>query len=103
MNEKKRAYNERMLQVNDGTFTPLKFSINGIMRRECQKFYSRLKQMISENRDLPQSFSSNYIRTKVCFGLLKSSLLCSRGSRTVCRKTAEFEIDVDVFHTLAKL
>ena len=37
--EKKRAYNERILQVDHGTFTPLVFSING-MGRECQKFYS---------------------------------------------------------------
>ena len=37
-----------------------------------------LSQMMSEKRDLPQSISSNWIRTKVCFGLLKSSLLCLR-------------------------
>ena len=77
--------------------------IKGSMGRKCQKFYSRLAQMISEKIDLPQSISSNWIRTKVCFGLLKSSLLCLRGSRTVCRKTAEFEIDVGVSHTIAKI
>ena len=38
--EKKRAYKERILQVDHGTFTPLVFSINGNMGRECQKFYS---------------------------------------------------------------
>ena len=37
--EKKRAYNERILQMDHNTFTPLRFSINGIMGRECQKFY----------------------------------------------------------------
>ena len=79
------------------------FSINGSMGRECQKLYSRLAQMISEKRDLPHSISSNYIQTKVCFGLLKSSLLCLRVSRTGCRKSAEFEIDVDVSHTVAKI
>ena len=57
--EKKRAYNERILQIDHGTFTPLTFSINGIVRRECQKFHSRLEQMIAEKRDIPQSISSN--------------------------------------------
>ena len=53
-------------------------------------------------KDKPsQSISNNWIRTKICFGLLKSRLLCLRGSRTVCRKTAEFEIAVDVSHTVA--
>ena len=36
--EKKRAYNEKILQIEHGTFTPLVFSINGSMGRECQKF-----------------------------------------------------------------
>ena len=43
--EKKRVYNERILQIDRGTFTPLVFSINGSMGRECQKFYLRLAQM----------------------------------------------------------
>ena len=101
--EKKQAYNERILQIDHGTFTPLVFSINGSMGRDCQKFYSRLAQTISEKRDLLQSISSNWSREKVCFRLLKSGLLCLPGSRTACRKTAEFEIDVDVSHTVAKI
>ena len=101
--EKKRAYNERILQIDHGTFTPLVFSINGSMGRKCQKSYSRLAQMRSEKRDLLQSILSNWIRTKVYFGLLNSSLLCLRGLRTVSRKTAESETDVDVSHTAAKI
>ena len=57
--EKKRAYNERIFQIDHDTFTPLKFSINAIIGRECQKFYSSLEQMIAEKRQLPQSISSN--------------------------------------------
>ena len=33
--EKSRAYNERTLQIDHGRFTPLVFSINGSMGREC--------------------------------------------------------------------
>ena len=36
--EKKRNYNNRILQIEHGTFTPLVFSIYGNMRRECAKF-----------------------------------------------------------------
>ena len=36
--EKKQAYNEEILQIDHGTFTPLVFSVNGSMGRECQKF-----------------------------------------------------------------
>ena len=69
--EKKRAYNERILQIDHGTLTSLMFSINDSIGREYQKFYSRLSQMISKKRDLLPSISSNWIGTKVCFGLLK--------------------------------
>ena len=57
--EKKRAYNERILPIDHGTFTHLVFSVNGNMGRACQKFCSRLAQMISEKRNLLQSISSN--------------------------------------------
>ena len=57
-------------------------SINGSMGRKCQKFYSRLAQMISEKKDLLQSISSNWIRTKVCFGLLKIKSALFKGVET---------------------
>ena len=36
--EKKRAFNERILQIDHGTFKPLVFSINSSMGRRCQSF-----------------------------------------------------------------
>ena len=46
--EKKRAYNERVFQMEHGTFTPLFFLIYGSMGRECRTFYSRLFDLLSE-------------------------------------------------------
>ena len=37
--EKKRVYGQRILEVEQGTFTPLFFSCFGGMSRECFKFY----------------------------------------------------------------
>ena len=51
---------------------------------------------ISEKKDLPQSLSSLLWVAKIESALFK-------GLRTGCRKTAEFEIDVDVSHTVAKI
>ena len=44
--EKKRAYNERVLQIEHGTFIPLLFLIYGRMGRECCTFYSRLSDLL---------------------------------------------------------
>ena len=49
--EKKKCYNERIMQVEHGTFTPLIFSAMGGFGRECNKFYNRLGLMISDKRD----------------------------------------------------
>ena len=59
------------------------FSIYGNTGRECRTFYSSLSNLLSEKRDLPKSITMNWIRTKICFALLKSSLLCLIGSQTV--------------------
>ena len=44
MNEqqKKQSYNEKILQIHHGIFTPLLFWIKDSMGRESQKFYLRL-------------------------------------------------------------
>ena len=43
--ENRRAYNERILQIEHGIFKPLLFSINGSMGRECQNICLCLAQM----------------------------------------------------------
>ena len=48
--EKKRQYNERILQVEHGSFTPLVMTALGGMGREASKFYSRLSESIAEKR-----------------------------------------------------
>ena len=37
-NEKKRKYNQRVMDVEMGTFTPLVFGTNGGMGLDCQNF-----------------------------------------------------------------
>ena len=63
--EKKRSYNERVFQGDHGTFTPLVFSIYSSMGRECNMFYSRLSQLISDRRNLSKLITMKWIRTKV--------------------------------------
>ena len=82
---------------------PLVFLTYGSLGRECNTFYSRLSQLISEKRNLSKTTTTNWIRIKVCFALQKSSLLCLGGSRMVCRKASEFECDVDDSHEHAKI
>ena len=78
---KKTAYNQRVIRVEHGTFTPLVFSSCGGNGFETGVFVSKLTEKLAEKKDLPESVVSNYIRTKVSYELVRSQVACVRGSR----------------------
>ena len=45
-NEKKRQYSRRVLEVEQGSFTPLVFTSTGGMADECKRFHSRLAELL---------------------------------------------------------
>ena len=47
--EKKRKYQQRVLDVEMGSFTPLVFRTNGGMGADCICFLKRLPEKLSEN------------------------------------------------------
>ena len=81
--EKKRLYNERIMQVEYGTFIPLVMSATRGMGRESSKFYSRLSELISEKREQSYNIVGTRIQRKITFTLIKSIGMCLRGSRSI--------------------
>ena len=49
-NEKKRQYAERVMEIEQGTFTPLVFRTTGGMADECVKYHSRLAELIANKK-----------------------------------------------------
>ena len=74
-------YSSSILNVEQGSFTPLAFLITGGMGRECSMFVKRLCQMISLKQKEERSIVTYGISCKISYVLLRSSLLCVRGSR----------------------
>ena len=85
-NQKKAAYNERVLNVEHGTFTPLIFSTTGGMGKENTKYHKRLAGLIAlkRNEDYPTVIS--YLRKKIRFALLRTTLIAIRGTRTSAKR-----------------
>ena len=81
--EKKRAYAERVLQVEHGSFTPLVSSAIGGMGRETTKFYSRLAEILADKKNTQYSFMMAWLERKIV-SLINSVPVCIRGSRS-CR------------------
>ena len=91
--EKKTHYNKRILEVEHGSFTPLVFAATGGTGRECKKVYKRLAEMISEKEKSQYGDVMTYINRKLNFALIKSLIICIRGSRYSTTKTRDEDTD----------
>ena len=79
--EKKRSYNQRCMEVENGTFTPLVFGTNGGVGSECSMFLATLAEKLSVVRGEDVNVTMEWLRAKLSFEVLRSALLCVRGSK----------------------
>ena len=94
--EKKRLYNERIIEIEHGSFTPLVMSATGVMGRECKKFYSHLAEMISLKRGTGYKIIVAWIIRKITLSLIK--LICLRGSLPIsCSDSLEQSLSGDAY------
>ena len=95
--EKKRQYASRVLEVEQATFTPLVFSTTGGMAAECKRYHSRLAELLATKKGEGYATTMSWIRARVSFALLRSALLCLRGSQAKRRIHLELtDIDFDI-------
>ena len=96
-NQKKRKYNQRILHGENGSFNLLVFSSNGGMRTEIKQFCRRLSQPSCEKSGVRYSDTSAWVKRQISFSLLRTSIICIRGSRSKKYNIpTEEEIDIDV-------
>ena len=72
----------RIIEVEHGSFSPLEFSPYGGNGREAERFLTELAQKLSHKKQMDYSIVIHWLRAKLYFNLLKSAVLCVRGSRT---------------------
>ena len=80
--EKRRAYDQRVRKIEHGNFTPLVFSASGRMGPVARVFYEKLVSMIAIKHNRAYSKTLNWMRCKISFSLLRSAVMCLRGSRS---------------------
>ena len=86
--EKKRIYEERVREIEHGSFSPLVFSTSGGMGTTATVVYKRIASMIAEKREKPYSKVIHWIRCRLSFSLLRSAIMCIRGSRSIYHNPA---------------
>ena len=94
--KKKRKYQQRVLDVEMGSFTPLVFGTNGGMGNECQRFLKHLADKIAQKDTVPYNTVIAMLRTQISFELLRSVRACVRGSRTPFHSEIEYSLDYKI-------
>ena len=70
--EKKRKYQQGVLDVEMGSFTPLVFGAKGGMGNECQRFLKHHADKIAQKDTEPYHVVITWLRTQISFELLRS-------------------------------
>ena len=83
---KKREYNERVLQIERGSFTPIVGSTFGGWGIEADRHHKRIATLIALKKNEEYSDVINHIRTRLRFSILKSVLTAVRGVRGKSRR-----------------
>ena len=80
-NENKREYDARIREVEQAKFIPLVFTTSGGMAPQAITFYAHLAQRLSEKKMQSKSCVVAWMRCRISFSLLRSAILCIRGTR----------------------
>ena len=86
-NLKKRAYGQRVRDIEHSVLTQLVFSSTGGIGNEATTFYKRLADyMMLWKQQKPYSVVINWLRCRLSFAAIRSSILCIRGTRSSSKR-----------------
>ena len=96
--QKKTEYNARVMEVEKGTFSPIVFNTIGGMGQEADKFLKRLAKKIkmSARKSTPYSNVISFVRKRLRFDLIKTTLISLRGFRGKVSYPATEIKDLDI-------
>ena len=80
--QKKRAYEQRIREIEHASFSPLVLAATGGLAREATIFYKRLASLLSSKWDQTYSSTLCWLRCRLAFSLLRSSIQAIRGARS---------------------
>ncbi len=100
---KKRAYEQRVREVEHASFTPLVLSATGGLANEATSFYERLASRLATKWDHQYSTTMAWLRCRLTFSLLRSSIQCIRGARSSSGHASKSPPPIDLAVSTARL
>ena len=101
--EKQHVYEERVRNVEHGTFTPLVFSATGGMGPITTTFYKRLASLLSDKLHQTCNQTIRWLRCSLSFSLLISLIMRLRGARSSCGRPQPAGSDISLAVSEAKI
>ena len=80
--EKRQVYEQRVREIERGSFTPLVFSALGGMSRHTEITYKRLASLLADEKEQFYNSVISLIRCRLSFSMLQSAIMCLRRSRS---------------------
>ena len=100
---KKRAYEQRVREIEHATFTPLVRSAMGGLANEANIFYKRLASMLASKWDHSYSSTLCWLRCRLAFSILRSAIQSIRGARSSCGHAIKTPTVVDLVNMESKI
>ena len=100
--EKKRAYEQRVREIEHSSFTPLVLAATGGLGIEATTFYKRLASKLSQWNS-PYSTTLCWLRCCLAFSLLRSSIQAIRGARSSCGHAVRSPGPIDLITTESRI
>ena len=82
---KRRSYEQRVREIEHGTFTPLIFSASGGLGKAAHLTYCRLASLLSAKWNEHYNIVIRWLRCRISFSLLRSAISCLRSSRSTSK------------------
>jgi len=98
---KMREYRERIRDVEHADFNPLVFTTMGAMAPQCQIVVKKLAEKLSEKQGTNRSVVTGWLRVRLSFALLRTSLQCIRGTRR--KKFTNSDINIELAVSQARI
>ena len=100
---KKYAYEQRIIEFEHATFSPLVLYATGGLAREADTFYKRLVSMLASKWDHTYSCTLCWLSCRLAFSLLRSSIQAIRGARSSCGNVIKMLMVVNIIHSESHL
>ena len=79
---KRRSYEQRVREIEHGSFTPLVFSATGGMAPAATVAFRRLASLLANKRQQTYNKTISWLRCSLSFSLVRSAVMCLQGARS---------------------